>query len=103
MRKKIAVALTAGIAAATVGLGAGAVEARPANPGAGGACVQDGIAFLKDNGLFQLAVKKQIDYSTIADPVAGPIFTTLPKGSNLSLGQVVSLHATNPNLFAWCR
>ena len=33
----------------------------------------------------------------------GPIFTTLPEGSYLSLGQVVKLHTTNPDLFAWCR
>jgi len=37
------------------------------------------------------------------DPVAGPIFTNLPVGSYLSLGQVVRLHTTNPELFAWCR
>ncbi len=103
MRKKIAVALTAGVAAATVGLGAGAVEARPANPGAGGACVQAGLGTLKDLGLFRDATKKKIDYSTLADPESGPIFAELPEGSFLSLGQVVSLHATQPQLFAWCR
>ena len=27
----------------------------------------------------------------------------LPEGSFLSLGQVVKLHKTNPELFAWCR
>jgi hypothetical protein len=48
MRKKIAIALTAGVAAATVGLGAGAVEARPAGAGDGGkptgiTCMQFGL------------------------------------------------------------
>ena len=37
------------------------------------------------------------------DPVSGPIFASLPAGSYLSLGQVVKLHTTNPELFAWCR
>jgi len=34
--------------------------------------------------------------------VNGPIFAELPAGSYLSLGQVVKLHTTNPELFAWC-
>jgi hypothetical protein len=102
MRKKIAVALTAGVAAATLGFGAaGTASAAPANAGA--ACVQKGIGFLKGAGLLQAAAQKQIDYSTLANPETGPIFTTLPAGSYLSLGQVVKLHTTSPNLFAWCR
>ncbi len=100
MLRKIAIgagalALTAGIAAPAMADGH-----TPRNDGA--ACVQAGIGFLKDNGLLQAAAKKQIDYSTLADPVDGPIFTTLPEGSNLSLGQVVKLHTKSPELFAWC-
>lgn len=89
-------------AAATVltGLAAGPAAAEPADPGA--ACVQAGIGTLKDLGLLQAAAKKQIDYSTLADPVNGPIFADLPEGSYLSLGQVVKLHTTSPELFAWC-
>ena len=105
MRKKFAIALTAGVAAATVGIGTtGTAQAAPKNdvPRGGGACVQDGIEFLKSTGNFSKAVKKQIDYSTLADPEEGPIFADLPEGSNLSLGQVVSLHATSPETFAWC-
>ena len=49
---------------------------------------------------FLLAMRKQGYYG---NPVTGPIFTTLPTGSYLSLGQVVKLHTTNPELFAWCR
>ena len=52
--------------------------------------------------ILQAAASKQVDYSTLADPVEGPIFTTLPEGSFLSLGAVVKLHRTNPELFAWC-
>jgi len=84
-----------------VGLGAGPAVAAPANPGA--ACTQAGIGTLKSLGLLQAAAHKQIDYSTLADPVNGPIYASLPQGSYLSLGQVVKLHHTNPELFAWCR
>jgi hypothetical protein len=73
----------------------------PRNEGA--ACAQAGIRTLKSLGLFQAAAQKKIDYSTLADPVSGPIFTELPPGSYLSLGQVVKLHHQNPQLFAWCR
>jgi hypothetical protein len=100
--KKIIAA--AGIAAAALAgtvVSAGPAAAAPANEGA--ACVQAGIGTLKSLGLLQAAAQQQIDYSTLADPVAGPIFADLPAGSYLSLGQVVKLHHTNPELFAWCR
>jgi hypothetical protein len=93
----VAVALAATLAAAAP---ASAAET-PRNQGA--ACVQAGLGTLKSLGLFQAAAQKQIDYSTLANPTTGPIFTTLPEGSYLSLGQVVKLHTTNPELFAWCR
>ena len=99
MFKKIALATAA--AALTVGLAAAPATAAPANDGA--ACVQAGIGTLKDLGLLQAAAQKQIDYSALADPTAGPIFADLPEGTYLSLGQVVKLHTTNPELFAWCR
>ena len=91
------------IAVTVVALGLGsALAAKPSNPGAGGACVQAGLETLRTIELFGDATKKQIDYSTLADPVDGPIFTTLPADSFLSLGQVVRLHALNPGLFDWC-
>src|SRR4029453_5916346 len=93
----VAVALAATVA---VAVPASAADA-PRNQGA--ACVQGGLGPLKGLGLLQAAAQKQIDYSTLANPTTGPIFTTLPKGSYLSLGQVVKLHTTNPELFAWCR
>lgn len=67
-----------------------------------GACVQAGIGTLKDLGLPQTAAQKGIDYSTLADETDGPIFAPLPEGSFLSLGQVVKLHTSSPDLFAWC-
>ncbi|MCV2393690.1 hypothetical protein OEB99_05155 [Actinotalea sp. M2MS4P-6] len=98
MLKKIAI-VTAAVALGA-GLGAAPAAAAPANSGA--ACVQAGIGTLKELGLLQAAAQKKIDYSTLADPVSGPIFADLPEGSYLSLGQVVKLHTTNPELFAWC-
>jgi hypothetical protein len=88
--------------AATLAVSAPASAAdTPRNDGA--ACVQAGLNTLKSLGLLQAAAQKKVDYSTLANPVSGPIFTTLPQGSYLSLGQVVKLHTTNPELFAWCR
>jgi hypothetical protein len=98
MLKKTAI-VTAAVALG-VGLAAAPAAAAPSNPGA--TCSQAGIGTLKDLGLLQAAARKQIDYSTLADPVNGPIFADLPEGSYLSLGQVVTLHHTNPELFAWC-
>ncbi|HZN20275.1 MAG TPA: hypothetical protein VFB84_19100 [Micromonosporaceae bacterium] len=69
----------------------------------GAACVQAGLGTLKSLGLLQAAAQQTVDYSTLADPVSGPIFAELPSGSYLSLGQVVKLHKTNPELFAWCQ
>jgi hypothetical protein len=93
--------LTAGAAVAAALMIAGPAAAAPNNEGA--ACTQAGLSTLKSLGLFQAAARKQIDYSTLADPQNGPIFADLPTGSYLSLGQVVRLHHTNPELFAWCR
>ena len=97
--------LTRTAAALALALPLGLATAAPASaaPAEGAACAQAGIATLKDLGLLQTAAAKKVDYSTLANPTAGPIFTTLPAGSFLSLGQVVKLHQTSPELFAWCR
>ena len=100
MKKTIAAIATAG--ALTVGLGMTAGTASAA-PNGKGACVQAGIGTLKSLDLLQAAAQKQIDYSTLADAEEGPIFADLPEGSFLSLGQVVKLHTSSPELFAWCR
>jgi hypothetical protein len=73
-----------------------------AAPSTKGACVQAGIGTLKVLGALQAAAQKSVDYSAFADPDAGPIYLDLPAGSTLSLGTVVKLHTTNPELFAWC-
>ena len=99
MKKLVA----AGAAVAAVAAGIGAAAPASAAPNERGACVQAGLGTLTSLGLLQAAAQRQVDYSTLADPVAGPIFAELPEGSFLSLGQVVKLHTTNPELFAWCR
>jgi hypothetical protein len=98
--------LRAGIVA--LALGATLAVAAPASAAdaprnQGAACVQAGLSTLRSLGLLQAAAQKQIDYSTLANATTGPIYTSLPEGSYLSLGQVVKLHTTNPELFAWCR
>lgn len=100
MKKKITVAVAAGLTAATFGIGAAGNAS--AAPNAGAACVQDGIGFLKANGLLQAAAQKQIDYSTLGPDGAGLIRVQLPEGSFLPLGQVVKLHKMSPELFTWC-
>ena len=66
-------------------------------------CVAAGVKTLISLDLLRDAALRKVDYSTLADPETGPIFTTLPAGSYLSLGEVIRLHVTNPELFAWCR
>ena len=98
-RRPALIAATGALAlAAAVGV---AAPAQASSEGA--SCVQAGLGTLKELGLLQAAAQKQIDYSTLADAEAGPIFADLPEGSNFSLGQVVKLHVKNPSLFAWCR
>jgi hypothetical protein len=97
--------LVAGAAGLALTLPLSLALAAPASaaPQGKGACVQAGIGTLKELGLLQAAAQKKIDYSTLADKEDGPIFTDLPEDSFLSLGQVVKLHTSNPELFAWCR
>jgi hypothetical protein len=93
--------ITIAALAASLAVAAPASAQAPSNAGA--ACTQAGIGTLKDLDLLQAAAQKGIDYSSLADQAAGPIYAELPAGSYLSLGQVVKLHHTNPELFAWCR
>jgi hypothetical protein len=72
---------------------------------AGARCVKAGVTFLVQNGLLRDAALTQIDYDTIDSDgggTAGLINTDLPAGSYLSLGTVIRLHFTNPELFDWC-
>jgi hypothetical protein len=104
MRHRLAVI----ILGAALGVGtrtASAAQAAPVTEANldGARCVVAGVTFLRENGLLRAAALRQIDYSTLADPEDGPIYTSLPEGSYLSLGTVVRLHHTNPALFEWCR
>ena len=90
----LAFALSLGIAFAQRPGNAGPPSSNP------GQCVQAGIGTLQSLDLLTAAAQKQIDYSTLSS--AGLIRTDLPEGSFLSLGQVVKLHTTNPELFVWC-
>jgi hypothetical protein len=93
--------LTRAAAALALTLPLGLATAAPASAAApGAACAQAGLATLKSLGVLQQAASKKIDYSTLTGPDA--IRADLPAGSFLSLGQVVKLHHTNPELFAWC-
>jgi hypothetical protein len=104
-------------------VGAAALGLAPASLAGGGnsstaidgvRCVRAGVTFLADNGLLRAAALQQIDYSDL-DTDAGPapgnddtystsgaINADLPNGANLSLGEVIRLHFTNPELFDWC-
>ena len=99
MKKTIATLTLA--ASMSVGLAVGATAAAAA-PNERGACVQAGLGTLMELDLLQAAAQQQIDYSTLADSEDGPIFLDLEAGSYLSLGTVVKLHTTSPELFAWC-
>lgn len=98
--------------ALTVGVAAPAANAAPSTANTpGGACVQAGLATLKSLGLLQAAAQKQVNYALIDSNGPGIPSLGLPGGliktdlgdeAFLSLGQVVSLHAHSPQLFAWC-
>ena len=67
-----------------------------------GGCVQEGLGTLRTLGGVQ-AFANGYDYSGLADPDNGPIYTTLTPGTELKLGKVVKLHTASPATFAWCR
>ena len=102
MKKRLIRLAVATSAASALAFGAAAGPAGAAS-GGNGACVRAGIEKLTGLGLLQAAAQRTIDYSTLADPDIGPIYADLPEGSFLSLGQVVKLHTTSPQLFEWCR
>jgi hypothetical protein len=114
MRKHLGIA-AAVVAVAGIALvpAATARASSSANPVEGARCVKAGVTFLVQNRLLKAAALRQIDYSDLdtdaANPpnddtynASGPINTDLPNGSNLSLGEVIRLHYTNPQLFDWC-
>lgn len=98
MKKTLATIALAATMSTGLAVGATAASAAPAD----GQCVKAGLATLKSLGAIPAAAKGQVDYSAFADPTDGPIRLELPQGSNLPLNQVIRLHQTNPELFAWC-
>lgn len=92
-----AVAAAAALALAPIGS-----AAKPENPGKGGRCIAAGVGTLVSLGLIDEAARGQVDYAPLGLNGAGLIRVALPEGSFLPLSTVISLHRTNPELFAWC-
>jgi len=98
MKKIVATIALAATMSTGLAVGAAAASAAPAD----GQCVKAGLATLKSLGAIPAAAKGQVDYSDFADSANGPIRRDLPAGSNLPLNEVIRLHQTAPELFAWC-
>jgi hypothetical protein len=109
MKKRIMAAI--GGAALGLTILAAPADARPTPRNDGAYCVQQGIGTLKSLGLLQAAAKQQVNYALL--DVDGPgipglgvpgglIRTQLGSEFTAPLGQIVKLHTTNPELFAWC-
>ena len=89
---------------AAAALGGGLLmSAGTAGAAANGQCVKEGLATLKSLGAIPAAAQGMVDYSAFADAEEGPIFLDLPEGSYIPLNEVIKLHTTNPELFAWCQ
>ena len=114
MRKRIAViaavVATAALAIVPASLAGGGKSSSAIE---GARCVKAGVTFLVQNNLLTDAALRRIDYSDLdtdaTNPpnddtfnASGPINTDLPNASSLSLGEVIRLHFTNPELFDWC-
>jgi hypothetical protein len=98
----VAAALVAGIG---LGASAGLADAaKPDNPGAGGRCVAEGVAVLRSlPGGVSAAARQQVDYGPFGPEGAGLIRLPIPaEGVFLPLSDVIKLHTTNPEAFAWC-
>jgi len=76
--------------------------AKPTDPGQGGRCIAAGVGTLVDAGLITQAAEGTLDYAAFGTNGAGLVRLALPVGSFIPLNQVISLHRTNPELFAWC-
>ena len=76
--------------------------AKPANPGEGGRCIAAGVGTLVEAGLITQAAQGTLDYAAFGTNGAGLIRLALPAGSFIPLNEVIALHRTNPELFAWC-
>lgn len=110
MLKRLAL-LGATATAAALALTTTATASNSSDAVAGARCVKAGVTFLVENELLKAAALRKIDYSDLDSDLtnnddvftrSGPINTDLPNGSYLSLGTVIRLHFTNPELFDWC-
>ena len=101
MFKRIAV-IAAVVATAALAVTPIGSAAQPADPGKGGRCIAAGVGTLVSLGLVDEAARGEVDYAPLGLNGAGLIRVALPTGSFLPLGTVISLHRTNPELFAWC-
>lgn len=109
--KKLRSLVAGGTVAAALSVGLVAPATASAAPSPKGACVQAGIGTLKDLGLLQAAARQQVNYALVDANGPGIPALGLPGGlidtdlgdeAFLSLGAVVRLHTSNPELFAWC-
>ena len=101
MIKRITV-IAAVVAATALALAPIGSAAKPADPGKGGRCIAAGVGTLVSLGLIDDAARGEVDYAPLGLNGAGLIRVALPEGSFLKLSTVISLHRTNPELFAWC-
>lgn len=99
MLKKLMTVIVAAFMFSTAAVGI--AEAAPADKPAV-ACQQAGMDVLRDLGALRAAARGEVDYSAFADAEEGPIFLDLDEGSFIPLKDVLALHRSNPELFAWC-
>ena len=98
----VSVSLQVAVAAAALMAAPVSSAAKPADPGQGGRCIAAGVGTLVDAGLITQAAEGTLDYAAFGTNGAGLVRLALPVGSFIPLNQVISLHRTNPELFAWC-
>lgn len=101
MFKRIALiaALVTAVALAAAPIGS---AGKPADPGKGGRCIAAGVGTLVSLGLIDEAARGELDYAPFDASGAGLIRAELGDSALLPLRTVISLHRTNPELFAWC-
>jgi hypothetical protein len=99
VKKKSLIAAAVAASSLALGVSAGPVEAT--NRGA--ACVADGVRFLSSNGLLLKAAFRKVDYAPLDNTGGtGQIRLDLGDSAFLPLSQVIRLHYTSPQSFAWC-
>lgn len=91
---------------AALSLGTLALARKPVDAGQGGQCIRAGVTTLVSLDAVSAAARGLVDYSafgTLSDgPFAGAIDLPLAEGSFIPLKDVIALHRTAPQLFAWC-